>query len=156
MKYNGTGALSKAYSEMGFAAHDSNISGALTAEAVAALNLKITGNGKYDIDEKIAIVEWVRLNKRLPNGRMPSIPREKTKRDKLFDDFTRIAFHIKSSDKRQFISLEPEYVEALDKITNDRKEWISKTIDDYIDANGVESNTRIIKTAIVKTLMTKW
>lgn len=154
MKYDGKAALSKTYSNMGFAGHDSNVSGALTSEAVQVLGLQIAGNSKYTVDEKIAIVEWVRLNKLLPNGKLPAKPRITTTRDKPFNGFKRIAFNIESSPKRQHVSLEAEYVAALDKIAPDnRNQWLSETVDAYIKEYGAESTTRIIKLAIVSKLM---
>jgi hypothetical protein len=157
MKYDGKAALSKTYSEMGFAGHNAEISTALTKDAVQALGLEIAGNSKYTVDEKIAIVEWVRLNKRLPDGRFPAKKRSTTKRDKAFDGFTRIAFNIKSNPKRQHVSLESEYVTALDKIAPDsRNKWLSETVDAYIQEHGDESTTRIIKLAIVNKLMERW
>lgn len=157
MKYDGKAALSKTFLGMGFNAHSSDVNTALIASAVEALGLQIAGNSKYTVDEKIAIVEWVRLNKRLPNGKLPAKPRITTTREKPFNGFKRIAFNIESSPKRQHVSLEPEYVAALDKIAPDnRNQWLSETVDAYIKEYGAESTTRIVKLAIVSKLVEKW
>ncbi len=113
---------------MGFAGHSSHISTPFTSDAVKALN--INAGSKYTVDEQIAIVEWVRLNKRLPNGKLPATPRDKVKRGELFSGFTRISFTIKSTTKRQHITLESEYIAALEKVAPDnRNQWLSETVD---------------------------
>jgi hypothetical protein len=155
MKYDGKAALGKTYSSMGYNAHSSDVSTELTSSAVKAL--KINAGSKYTIEEKIAIVEWVRLNKLLPNGKLPAKPRTTTTRAKPFNGFKRIAFNIESSPKRQHISLEPEYIAALDKIAPDNcNQWLGETVDAHIKAYGAESTTRIIKLAIVSKLMERW
>ena len=80
--------------------------------------------------------------------------RNKTKRDKRFSGFTRISFNVTGNTQRQHISLEPEFIKALELIAPaNRNQWLSDTVSDYIAKNGVESSTRIVKLSIVNALI---
>ena len=80
--------------------------------------------------------------------------RNKTKRDKRFSGFTRISFNVTGNTKRQHISLEPEFIKALELIAPaNRNQWLSDTVSNWIMANGVESSTRIVKCEIVNELI---
>jgi hypothetical protein len=80
--------------------------------------------------------------------------RNKVKRDKRFDAFTRISFNVTGNTQRQHISLELEFIKALELIAPDnRNKWLADTVADYIAKNGIESTTRIIKSAIVNELI---
>ena len=80
--------------------------------------------------------------------------RNKTKRDKRFSGFTRISFNVTGNTQRQHISLEPEFIKALELIAPaNRNQWLSDTVSNWIVANGVESSTRIVKCEIVNELV---
>jgi hypothetical protein len=80
--------------------------------------------------------------------------RNKTKRDKRFSGFTRISFNVTGNTQRQHISLEPEFIKALELIAPaNRNQWLSDTVSSWIAANGVESSTRIVKLSIVNALI---
>lgn len=80
--------------------------------------------------------------------------RNKTKRDKRFSGFTRISFNVTGNTQRQHISLEPEFIKALELIAPaNRNQWLSDTVSDYIAKNGIESSTRIVKLSIVNALI---
>ena len=80
--------------------------------------------------------------------------RNKTKRDKRFSGFTRISFNVTGNAQRQHISLEPEFIKALELIAPaNRNQWLSDTVSNWIVANGVESSTRIVKCEIVNELV---
>ncbi len=80
--------------------------------------------------------------------------RNKTKRDKRFSGFTRISFNVTGNTQRQHISLEPEFIKALELIAPaNRNQWLSDTVSDYVAKNGVESSTRIVKLSIVNELL---
>ncbi|MEN9597614.1 MAG: hypothetical protein RL236_2048 [Pseudomonadota bacterium] len=80
--------------------------------------------------------------------------RNKTKRDKRFSGFTRISFNVTGNAQRQHISLEPEFIKALELIAPaNRNQWLSDTVSRWIAANGVESSTRIVKCEIVNELI---
>jgi hypothetical protein len=80
--------------------------------------------------------------------------RNKVKRDKRFDAFTRISFNVTGNTQRQHISLEPEFIKALELIApGNRNKWLSDTVADYIAKNGIESTTRIVKASIVNALI---
>ncbi len=80
--------------------------------------------------------------------------RNKIKRDKRFSGFTRISFNVTGNTQRQHISLEPEFIKALELIApaNSTK-WLSETVSNWIATNGVESSTRIVKCSIVNELI---
>lgn len=80
--------------------------------------------------------------------------RNKPKRAERFDKLTRISFSVTGNAQRQHISLEPEYMKALELIApTNRNQWLGDTVADYIAKNGVESSTRIIKCSIVTALI---
>ena len=80
--------------------------------------------------------------------------RNKTKRDKRFSGFTRISFNVTGNTQRQHISLEPEFIKALELIAPaNRNQWLNDTVSDYVAKNGVESSTRIVKLSIVNALI---
>ena len=80
--------------------------------------------------------------------------RNKTKRENRFNQFKRISFNVTGNAQRQHISLEPEFIKALELIAPDNKlQWLSDTVSDYIAKNGIESTTRIIKSSIVNALI---
>lgn len=80
--------------------------------------------------------------------------RNKTKRLERFNEFKRISFNVTGNTQRQHISLEPEFVKALELIApaNSTK-WLSETVSNWIATNGVESSTRIVKCSIVNELI---
>lgn len=77
--------------------------------------------------------------------------RNKVKRFERATGLKRISFGGTGNTKRYHITLEAEYVEALKKITPTINEWLLGTVAKYPDES--ESPTRIIKTQIVKTLL---
>ena len=80
--------------------------------------------------------------------------RNKVKRENRFNQFKRISFNVTGNTQRQHISLEPEFIKALELIAPANKlQWLSDTVSDYIVKNGIESTTRIIKSAIVNELL---
>jgi hypothetical protein len=80
--------------------------------------------------------------------------RNKTKRDKRFSGFTRISFNVTGNTQRQHISLEPEFIKALELIAHaNRNQWLSDTVSSWIATNGIESSTRIVKCEIVNELL---
>lgn len=90
----------------------------------------------------------------LPVTQSTTQKRNKTKRDKRFSGFTRISFNVTGNTQRQHISLEPEFIKALELIAPaNRNQWLSDTVSDYVAKNGVESSTRIVKLSIVNELI---
>ena len=80
--------------------------------------------------------------------------RNKTKRDKRFSGFTRISFNVTGNTQRHHISLESEFIKALELIAPaNRNQWLSDTVSSWISTNGVESSTRIVKCEIVNELI---
>jgi hypothetical protein len=110
--------------------------------------------------ENKAIVQWL-LDNASALGLKPNEPpthtpktRNKVKRDARYSAFTRISFNVTGNAQRQHISLEPEFIKALELIAgNNKLQWLSDTVSDYIAKNGIESTTRIIKSAIVNELL---
>jgi hypothetical protein len=80
--------------------------------------------------------------------------RNKTKRLERFNGFKRISFNVTGNTQRQHISLEPEFLKALELIApTDSTKWLSDTVSNWIAANGIESSTRIVKCSIVSELV---
>jgi hypothetical protein len=155
----------------------------LTQTASKALGLPVdTKGGKKAPADNIAIYQWLKSNV-LPvtqsnleppaTNQLPIAPtdlsenktiddsvlpvtqkRNKTKRDKRFSGFTRISFNVTGNAQRQHISLEPEFIKALELIAPaNRNQWLSDTVSSWIATNGVESSTRIVKCEIVNELI---
>jgi hypothetical protein len=127
--------------------------------------------------ENVAILKWLLENKtatrnKAQNKAQASLPqitgaiapkpieppthktRNKVKRDARYSAFTRISFNVTGNTQRQHISLEPEYMKALELIAPDnRLKWLADTVADYIAKNGIESTTRIVKASIVNALI---
>jgi hypothetical protein len=90
----------------------------------------------------------------LPVKQSTTKTRNKTKRESRFNQFTAIAFSVTGKTGRQHISLEPEYMKALELIAPaNRNQWLSDKVADYIAKNGIESTTRIVKASIVNALI---
>jgi hypothetical protein len=130
--------------------------------ACKALGLPVKANaadGKRTPAENVAIIEWLddyfaqpKKVKATPKPKPKT--RNKVKRESRFNQFTRISFNVTGNAQRQHISLEPEFIRALDLIAPaNRNQWLSDTTADYIAKNGIESTTRIIKSAIVNELL---
>ena len=173
MIYDGTTSLSKAIADdlkLCSIANTNKIS-KLTRQAVDALGLNVpVGQVRKTVDENRAIYQWLKDNV-LPvtqSNLEPPLPiepaidnvvpvtqkRNKTKRDKRFSGFTRISFNVTGNTQRQHISLEPEFIKALELIApTNRNQWLSDTVSSWIAANGVESSTRIVKLSIVNELV---
>ena len=181
MIYDGTTSLSKAIADdlkLCAIANTNKIS-KLTQTASKALGLPVdTKGGKKAPADNIAIYQWLKSNA-LPvtqsNLEPPAKPlpieqsvtqtaidnvvpvtqkRNKTKRDKRFSGFTRISFNVTGNTQRQHISLEPEFIKALELIAPaNRNQWLNDTVSDYVAKNGVESSTRIVKLSIVNELI---
>lgn len=78
--------------------------------------------------------------------------RSKTKRPERLVNLNRISFGGTGNTKRHHLSLEDEYIAGLERIApNSRDKWLLDAIAQYPNEN--ESPTRIIKTQIVKTLL---
>jgi hypothetical protein len=78
--------------------------------------------------------------------------RNKTKRLERATGLTRISFGGTGNTKRYHLTLESEYIEALKRIAPaNRNEWLINAVSQCKNEN--ESPTRIIKTAIVKKLL---
>ncbi len=90
----------------------------------------------------------------LPVTQSTTQKRNKTKRLERFNEFKRLSFNVTGNTQRQHISLEPEFIKALELIAPaNRNQWLSDTVSDYIAKNGVESSTRIVKLSIVNELL---
>ncbi len=156
----------------------------LKYRAIEALGLDIAHGAKInDSGDKLKIYEWLKAYSLLTepptdlsmvqafvtqSNLEPPLPiepaidnvvpvtqkRNKTKRDKRFSGFTRISFNVTGNTQRQHISLEPEFIKALELIAPaNRNQWLSDTVSSWIAANGVESSTRIVKCEIVNELI---
>jgi hypothetical protein len=183
MIYDGTTSLDKAIAlDLGLCAVK-NIRKLkiLKYRAIEALGLDIAHGEKInDNSDKLKIYEWLKAysllteppidlsmvqalpttqsNLELPLPIDNVVPvtqkRNKTKRDKRFSGFTRISFNVTGNTQRQHISLEPEFIKALELIAPaNRNQWLSDTVSSWIATNGVESNTRIVKCEIVNELI---
>ena len=181
MIYDGTTSLDKAIAlDLGLCAVK-NIRKLkiLKYRAIEALGLDITHGAKInDSGDKLKIYEWlkayslltepptdlsmVNVSPATQSNLEPAIDnvvpvtqkRNKTKRDKRFSGFTRISFNVTGNTQRQHISLEPEFIKALELIAPaNRNQWLSDTVSRWIAANGVESSTRIVKCEIVNELI---
>jgi hypothetical protein len=123
------------------------------ARQLARDDIMATGSAKPLAD----YVEQVKQNDDvnvLPVKQSTTKTRNKTKRESRFNQFTAIAFSVTGKTGRQHISLEPEYMKALELIAPDnRNKWLSDTVADYIAKNGIESTTRIVKASIVNALI---
>ena len=116
------------------------------------LELKLNAAVLPQIPETPAPATPIEVNE-LPPAPKPKT-RNKTKRENRFNQFTGIAFNVTGKTGRQYISLEPEFIKALELIApTNRNKWLSDTVSDYIVKNGIESTTRIIKSAIVNELL---
>lgn len=183
MNYDGTTSLSNAIAldlKLCSISNTNKIS-KLTQTASKALGLPVdTKGGKKAPADNIAIYQWLKSNAlsvtqsnlESPATKPLSIEqpvtqtaienvvpvtqkkRNKTKRDKRFSGFTRISFNVTGNAQRQHISLEPEFIKALELIAPaNRNQWLSDTVSKWIVANGVESSTRIVKCEIVNELI---
>jgi len=127
-----------------------------TKRACEALGFAINTNGghKRPPSENVAIVEWLIADKKANEPPPPPKTRNKTKRESKFMGFKRISFNVIGNAQRQHISLEPEFIKALELIAgNNKLQWLSDTVADYIAKNGIESSTRIVKLSIVNELL---
>lgn len=126
-----------------------------TKRACVALGLAVdVVDGKRTTAENKSIVDWLRADKKANEPPPPPKTRNKTKRENRFNQFKRISFNVTGNTQRQHISLEPEFIKALELIAPDNKlQWLSDTVSDYIAKNGIESTTRIIKSSIVNALI---
>jgi hypothetical protein len=181
MIYDGTTSLDKAIAlDLGLCAVKSiRTLKVLKYRAIEALGLDIAHGAKInDSGDKLKIYEWlkayslltepptdlstVNVSPATQSNLEPAIDdvvpvtqkRNKTKRDKRFSGFTRISFNVTGNTQRQHISLEPEFIKALELIAPaNRNQWLSDTVSSWIAANGVESSTRIVKLSIVNALI---
>ena len=131
-----------------------------TKKACEALGLPIKANaasGKRPPHENVAIVQWLDDYFAQPKkAKAKKKKRNKVKREQRFNQFTGIAFNVAGIEARQHISLEPEFIRALDLIApTNRNQWLADTVADYIAKNGNESTTRIIKLSLVNELLSR-
>ena len=125
--------------------------------ACNALGIERTGtakDGNLTPAQNVAIVEWLADYFTQPKKQKPiKKKRVKTKRGR-YSAFTSIAFSVTGIEGRHNVSLEPEFIRALDLIApTSRNKWLSECVSDYIAKNGIESTTRIIKSSIVNELV---
>ena len=141
----------------------------LKYRAIDALALDIKrGDRITSTSDKLKIFEWLSVSLVTQNGLtdlpvnndvvavltdLPTTIAPATKKP-IYGGFKRYAFNIASNPQRQHISLDTEFVTALDFIAPaNQSKWLAETVNQWIATKGTESTTRIVKLSIVNELL---